>query len=405
MKKVLASLLSLGLFTSCLVSKNQLISENFKLAGERMKEIIELSPDSLKFPRTQDHKGALVSTDMYDWTSGFFGGNLWYIYEYNQQPYWKQQAEKWTDSLEPLKDFTRHHDLGFMMYCSYGNGVRLNPNDKYKDILVQTAKSLITRFNPKTGVIKSWNYRKSLDGKTEWFYPVIIDNMMNLELLYYATKVTGDTMYASIATKHALTTMKNHFRPDFSSYHVVNYDVNTGNVLDRGAAQGYTDASTWARGQAWAIYGFTMAYRETGNKEFLHTAEKAADFYMAHKNMPEDLVPFWDLDVTDPSFKPVWENISGQDLLKRDVSAAAIVASGLLELCNYTGEKGAKYKEYGIDVLKSISKNYTNDGKDHRYFLLKNSVGSFPNNAEIDVPLVYADYYYLEALLRYKNLK
>ena len=198
--------------------------------------------------------------------------------------------------------------------------------------------------------------------------------------------------------------MKNHFRPDFSTYHVVNYDTITGAVLNRGAAQGYTDASTWARGQAWAIYGFTMVYRETKKTEFLNAAMKAADFYLNSKNLPNDLVPYWDLNVTDSTFKPAWKNISKQSLLQRDASAAAIISSALFELCQYAGDKGISYKKAAKTILESLSKSYRYSPGSNSFFLLKHNVGSFPNNDEIDVPLIYADYYYLEALLRFKSL-
>src|SRR5690606_5449216 len=170
-----------------------------------------------------------------------------------------------------LKTVTVNHDLGFMMYCSFGNALRLSDNQHYKDILIRSAKSLATRFDPRTGCIKSWDQFKSLDGKTVLKFPVIIDNMMNLELLFFASKVTGEPYYKDIAVKHAETTMKNHLRPDYSSYHVVNYDVETGEVASQETAQGFSDNSTWSRGQAWGIYGFTMTYRETKDKRFLET--------------------------------------------------------------------------------------------------------------------------------------
>lgn len=389
---------------SCVAQKSKLIDEDFNFAKAQTSLMLKVSPDATKFPRTTDKNGKLKYTNLYEWTSGFFSGNLWYLYEYSQDKYWKDEATRWTETLEPLKTFTKHHDLGFMMYCSYGNAYRLTGNPKYKDILIQSAQSLSTRFNPKTGCIKSWNYRRSLDGKSEWFYPVIIDNMMNLELLFFASRETGNPKYKDIAVKHAETTLKNHFRPDFSTYHVVNYDSITGAVLNRGAAQGYTDASTWARGQAWAIYGFTMVYRETKDPKFLNAAMKAADFYLNNKDLPKDMIPYWDLNVCDSTFKPVWKNVGQQSLLKRDASAAAIVASGLMELSQFAGNGGTKYKNAAKKILVSLSGPYRSTLGENNNFLLKHSVGSFPNNEEIDVPLVYADYYFLEALMRYKKL-
>jgi chondroitin AC lyase len=355
------------------------------------------------YPRTTAKDGSLKLTDMYDWTSGFFAGNLWYLYEYTQDENWKQNAIRWTQSLEPLKTFKDHHDLGFMMYCSYGNAYRLTKNTVYKDILIESAKSLSTRFDPKTGCIKSWNYRKSWDGKREWFYPVIIDNMMNLELLFFAYKETGDPKFRDIAITHAETTLKNHFRNDFSTYHVVNYDTTTGAFQDRGTSQGYTDASTWARGQAWAIYGYTMVYRETQNPKFLNAAMSAADFYLENKNLPEDKIPYWDFDVEDKNMSPDWINKNNLSLLKRDASAAAITSSALFELSEYAQNKKQHYQHAAKTILFNLSKFYTAESGTNNNFLLKHCVGSFPHNEEIDVPLVYADYYFLEALTRYKN--
>ena len=245
--------------------KNAFIQENIAFATKQtmlmLKEIGE--PTGKNYPRTMDSNNKIAVTGMYDWTPGFFPGSLWYLYELTGDSIWKEKAEKWTQSLEPLKTFKGHHDLGFMMYCSYGNAERLAPKDEYKDILLESAYSLATRFSEKTNVIKSWNYRLAWDGKTEWFYPVIIDNMMNLEMLLYGAKASGDKRLYDLAVIHAGTTLKNHFRDDFSSYHVVDYDTITGAVKSRATCQGFSNNSTWSRGQAWAVYGYTMMYRET----------------------------------------------------------------------------------------------------------------------------------------------
>eukprot|EP01035_Chromulina_nebulosa_P061103 gene61103-83568_t len=208
----------------------------------------------------------------------------------------KDAAIQWTEKLEPLKDFKDHHDLGFMMYCSYGNAYRLTGNVEYKDILVQAAKSLCTRFSAKTGCIKSWNVFHSWHGNKSYRYPVIIDNMMNLELLFWATKETGDSTYYKIAVTHANTTMKNHFRPDYSSYHVINYNAQTGAVQQKKTAQGFADESAWARGQAWALYGYTVMYRSTKDKQYLEQAKNIAAFLLNHPNLPADKVPYWDFN-------------------------------------------------------------------------------------------------------------
>jgi len=293
------------------------------------------------------------------------------------------------------------------MYCSYGNAYRLTKEEKYKEVLVQSAKSLCTRFSEKTGCIKSWNYRESWDKKHKWYYPVIIDNMMNLELLYYASEVTGDKSYADVATKHAETTAKYHFRDDFSSYHVVNYDPKNGNVLFRGTCQGYSDNSTWARGQAWAIYGYTMVYRFTKRKEFLDLAKNLTEYWLNNPNMPKDGVPYWDFNAGYKGHLPAnWAlERPAPQVQPRDASAAAIASSALFELSSYLNND-KRYYNAAVKMLKSLSSPaYLAQPGENGNFILKHSVGSLPHGAEIDVPLVYADYYYLEALNRYLNYK
>ncbi|WP_211309851.1 glycoside hydrolase family 88 protein [Mucilaginibacter yixingensis] len=359
------------------------------------------------YPRTANEDGTLKNTSLKEWTSGFWAGNLWYLYEYTHKQEWKDAALAWTNTLADNQYNKSTHDLGFMMYCSYGNAYRLTHNPQYKSIMIQSAKSLASRYSPVTKTIKSWDQRLSWDGKTMWHYPVIIDNMMNLELLFWATKATGDSTYYKIAVNHAETTMKNHVRPDYSTYHVVNYDEKTGKVLNRETCQGYADNSTWARGQAWAIYGFTMVYRETHDKRFLELAQHLADFFLNNKRLPEDKIPLWDFNVNQPGYRPLWayDRDKYSDPIPRDASAAAVVSSALFELSDFSkGEQRANYKNEAVQMLTSLSSSvylaipHTNDN-----FLIKHSVGSLPHHAEIDVPLCYADYYYLEALLRYQH--
>jgi rhamnogalacturonyl hydrolase YesR len=387
--------------------KKQLIENTFAVADDQYQNMVKQANDLSRYPRTTTADGQLKFVDISDWTGGFWPGNLWYMYEYTKDTVWKNQAIRWTESLENNQFNTQHHDLGFMMYCSYGNAYRITKNEQYKDILVQSAKSLASRFNPAVGCIESWNQRLSWDGKTMWHYPVIIDNMMNLELLFFATKVTGDPYYKDIAIRHAETTMKHHFRPDFSSYHVVNYDKLTGEVLQRETCQGFTNNSTWSRGQAWGIYGYTMTYRETGDKRYLDLAKKLSDFYIKHPNMPADKIPYWDFNVNQAGFVPLWKYDSTKlNYIPRDASAAAIVASAMFELSEYLGEEGKFYKDFAIESLKSLaSPAYLAEKGTNGNFLIKHCVGSFPHGAEIDVPLVYADYYFLEALLRLQKAK
>lgn len=383
-----------------------IVEQGFTRAEQQLYNQLKAVPEATEYPRTIGKDGKLKVTRKNDWTEGFYPGCLWYVYEYTNKEDWKKAAIKWTESLEPLKKMTNHHDIGFLMYCSFGNAYHLTGNEAYKDVLVESARSLCTRFNEKTGCIKSWNYRKSWNGKDEWFYPVIIDNMMNLELLYFATKVTGDSVYAKVANRHAETTAKNQFREDYSNYHVVNYDAETGEVLNQATCQGFSDNSAWARGQAWAIYGYTMAYRETHRQDFLDMAVHTADFWLNHPNLPEDGIPYWDFNAGQEGYVPDW-NYDPEifKVVPRDASAAAIAASAFLELSGYVTD-GKKYSAAAAHILKSLSSPaYLAEPGTNCNFILMHSVGSIPHGEEIDVPLIYADYYYLEALMRYKNMQ
>lgn len=341
-----------------------------------------------------------------EWTGGFWPGILWYMYDYTKDSNWMKAATAWTESLESNQFNTAHHDIGFMMYCSYGNALRFQQNPAYQKILLQSAESLTKRYSPVVGCIQSWNKRKSKGDINTWEYPVIMDNMMNLELLFYATRVSNDPKYRQIAISHAEKTMQHHLRSDYSSYHVVNYDPKTGAVLHKQTLQGFSDQSTWARGQAWGIYGFTMVYRETGDKRFLNAAMGMADFFLQHKNLPTDKIPYWDFNAGEAGFKPDWDfNPSRFKLTPRDASAASITSSALLELSTFVkGKKRAVYYNAALTMLQSLSStDYLNQGNANPYFLLQHSTGNLPSNREIDVPLIYADYYFLEALLRYER--
>lgn len=410
MKKIiilLTILPSLLFAKSSLIKDSLFISENFKNAQKHLNKMLDVADvKKLQYPRTINKNGVLVTTDMYDWTPGFFPGLLWNTYEFNQDDKLQAEAIKWTQSLEPLKNFEEHHDLGFMMYCSYGNAYRFTKNKLYKDILVQSARSLSTRYNATTGSIKSWNTFNSWHGNKKYSFPVIIDNMMNLELLFFASAVTGDTSFKHIALTHALNTMKNQIRSDYSSYHVVCYDTLTGKVEGTETAQGLADNSTWARGQAWGIYGFTMVYRESKDKRFLKTAQGMADYFINHPNLPADKVPYWDFNLLEKGYIPgINSNANNVKDLFRDASAASITASALFELSLYSGVKGKKYYDFAIQILHSLaSANYIAAPGTNANFILKHSVGSIPHNGEIDVPLIYADYYFLEALNRYNQM-
>ncbi len=340
----------------------------------------------LVYPRSLTPDGSLKMVPSSDWCSGFFPGCLWYMYEKTKKDYWLNYAKKYTSALVDQQWNGRTHDMGFKMYCSFGNGYRLKHDPSYRNILIQSAKTLSSRFNKKVGCIRSWDHHKN-----KWQFPVIIDNMMNLELLFWATRETGDSTFYNIAVSHALTTMKNHFRDDYSSFHVLDYDTLTGTVLQKNTHQGYADNSAWARGQAWALYGYTMVYRETKEKRFLFQAEHVANFILTHPNLPDDLVPYWDFDAPNIPDEP------------RDVSAAAIAASALFELSSFVNkESKKKYYDVADCIVNTLTTKYRPDPSADQGYLLDHSTGSKPHGSEIDMPLIYADYYYIEAMLRKK---
>lgn len=343
----------------------------------------------VRIPKTIDKLGRMVYIPIDDWCSGFFPGSLCYLYQLTNDKSWLLQSRRFTEALDSIQYLTWHHDVGFMIGSSYLNIYRLNPNKAYKKTIIQTAKSLCTRFRKKAGVIQSWNVDRGWQSKRGWTCPVIIDNMMNLELLFEATRLSGDSTYWKVAVSHANKTLENQFRKDGSCYHVVDYDPNNGAVLHRQTAQGYADNSAWARGQAWAVYGYTVCYRYTHDRKYLDQAVKTLNFVMQNPNLPEDLIPYWDFDAPNIPNEP------------RDVSSAACIASALYEMNNYLPDNG--YTSLADRIIRSLSSpEYRAPLGKNGCFLLMHSVGSIPHNNEIDVPLNYADYYFLEALTRRK---
>lgn len=339
--------------------------------------------DSLRAQPSADLIGKRRLCGIYDWTSGFFPGSLWYAYELTGDEDLKEDAIHFTNLLNPIRHYDGTHDLGFMIGCSYGNALRLSPNDTIKNVIVETADNLAGRFNPEIGCIRSWDFGT-------WNFPVIIDNMMNLDLLFLATRLTGDNKYRDMAITHANTTMQNHFRNDYTSWHVVSYN-DDGSVERKQTHQGRNDDSAWARGQAWGVYGYTSCFRETGDSTYLFFAEHIANMIMA-KVSTEDAIPYWDYNAP-----------AGPDT-PRDASAAAVTASALLELSTYADD-GDRYFSYAEKILESLSSPaYLAEPGTNEGFILKHSTGSLPNGSEIDVPLNYADYYYLEAIKRYLDL-
>ena len=369
-----------------------IIDENIAVAEKQIGMLADSSETGgvIRIPSTWKN-GRIDYVPVDDWVSGFFAGTLWYMYELTGDEAWAARARKHTEILDSVQYLQWHHDVGFMVYDSYGNGLWLKNIPGYEDVIVQTAKSLATRFRPVPGVIQSWDADRGWQGERGWQCPVIIDNMMNLELMFKATEFSGDSTYYNIAVKHADRTMKEHFRDDYSCYHVVDYDLTTGDVRGRCTAQGYADDSAWARGQAWGLYGFVTCYRFTGDERYLQQAEAIADFILNHPRLPEDMIPYWDFDAPNIPDEP------------RDASAGAIAASALYELALYSDPK---YADAADRMLASLSSDsYTAPVGENGNFILMHSVGSKPANSEVDVPIVYADYYYLEAIYRHRQFK
>ena len=380
MKKLLVALLfvAVGL---CVFSERQKLRVSLKKAldvavehkkaqAEYMLPIEGMLPKSFK-------DGEIVTAKPRDWTSGFLPGALWLLYEHTGDEQLKAYADIFTRRLEELKDYTGTHDLGFMVFCSYGNAYRLTNDEYYKSIVEQASAALVTRFDPEVGCIRSWNTSRKENPEQDFI--VIIDNMMNLEMLEWCG-------YHDIARKHADTTIKNHFRDDNSTYHVVTYNELTGEITDKRTAQGFADDSAWARGQSWGLYGYTMMYRMTGEQRYLEQAVKIADYLLPR--LPEDSIPNWDYDA---------------DVQMKDSSAGAIMASALIELYGFTQNK--EYLATAEHQLRSLcSKEYLAPLGENGHFILEHGVGHLPKNSEVDVPLSYGDYYFIEAAMRYLNL-
>ncbi len=344
----------------------------------------------------EDSQWNLKEVRIDEWTCGFWPGILWMDYELTGNEAVKEQAIAYTDALEfitlaPAYD----HDIGFQIFLSYEKALRLTGDIKYKDALVRAADNLCSLYNPAVGTICSW------PRNVEWLggHNTIMDNMINLELLYTvndfipspladasASALSSPNEYAAIANSHADHTMQYNFRENGSSAHVAIYNPESGEFLRKITHQGYADDSMWARGQAWGIYGFTMCYRFTRDEKYLAFAEKITDHYLSR--LPEDGVPYWDFD--DPDIPDAF----------RDASAGAIVASALIELSQYS-EKGAEYLAAAEKTLVELDKNYR--GGPDTPAILKHSVGHKPAGSEIDYSINYADYYYMEALMRLKG--
>src|SRR5690606_38329588 len=367
------------------------VNANLDYCVAQASKTLEVIPGDSLMPRNiaKDEKDWKF-VPIEDWTSGFWPGTLWYLYEYTGDEKWKEEADKFTGYLTPLSQAPAdNHDLGFMVFCSFGNGYRLTNNPEYKEVILRTSDTLTALYNPIVGTMLSW---PEMEEKMNWPHNTIIDNMMNMEMLFWASKNGGTDSLYDIAVSHARVTMQNQFRDDYTVYHVVVYDKENGKKIKGVTHQGYADESYWARGQAWAIYGYTMTYRETGDQELLDFAQKVTDVYL--QRLPEDKIPFWDFDAPNIPDEP------------RDASAAAITASALLELSTYLNDAGkaAYYRESAKEMIKELSSpDYQSNGQNPAFLL--HSTGHYPHGYEIDASINYADYYYIEALLRLKKLE
>lgn len=382
-------------FFSCIKNKNKEDThinpdKYLEYSAVQLKKTLKVYQDSSVIPRSIEHGNKNWSgTKITSWTSGFFPGLLWYMFEFTNDDYWKNKAHEWTVKLDSLRNWeNKNHDLGFMVFCSYGNAYRLTKDEMYKEMVMVASDSLASLFNPNVGTILSWPFAVE---KMGWTHNTIIDNMMNLEMLFWASEHGGQKEWYNMAVRHANTTMKNHIRDDHSTYHVLVYDSIRGTVDSALTWQGYADGSMWARGQAWGIYGFTVAYRETGIDDFLETAKALAGIYISR--LPDDYVPYWDFDAP------------GIPNEEKDASAAAVAASALLELSTLVldAQERKYYREMANKMLKSLAKNFL--AKDDNNAILLHSVGSKPHDSEVDVPIIYADYYFVEALLKEKNIQ
>ena len=399
MKKIVVGLAVMLGFCTCTHKPSGTLDVNKALdycAAQAQRTLTELKTDSgidyTMMPRNimaDEHHWNCRKATKEEWCAGFWPGVLWYDYEYTQDKHILEEAKKFTNSLEFLSQIPAYdHDLGFLVFCSYGNGYRLTKNPAYKKVILDTADSLSALFNPVVGTMLSWP--REVEPRN-WPHNTIMDNMINLEMLFWVAKNGGNPYLYDIAVSHADKTMKCHFRPDYTSYHVAVYDTISGNLIKGVTHQGYADSTMWARGQAWAIYGYTVVYRETKDPKYLDFAQKVTDVYL--ERLPEDKVPYWDFD--DPSIPNA----------PRDASAAAVVASSLLELSTYLPNgTGKRYRDAAVEMLTSLSSDNYQSGKSNPSFLL-HSVGHWPAHSEIDASIIYADYYYIEALLRLKRLQ
>jgi hypothetical protein len=367
-----------------------LTNRAFHFASAQLRHAAETLDPRAGYPRVTRPDGRWEQVPANQWTSGFFAGALWYLFRETRDPMWRALAERWTVGLEGVKTITTTHDLGFMLFNSFGHGYQLTGNTRYRDVVLHGCRSLATRYDPDVGAIKSWDTQHASDRRRAWRFPVIVDNLMNLEMLFWCARNGGHASWSDAAKRHALTSVRAHLRPNGSTAHVALFDPATGALEGTTTWQGYADSSTWARGQAWAIHGLTTTYRWTRDERILTAARRAADFFVS--NLPSDAIPYWDFEHP------------GIPNTERDASAAAIAASGLLDLARWTDASSAeRYRDAATRILGELASSYLTEGTPSAA-VLQHSVGQRPQNVEIDVGLIYADYYFVEALLRLRGL-
>jgi rhamnogalacturonyl hydrolase YesR len=358
--------------------------------------LVRVSKEANDIPRTLEKDGSIrwisfaKKKEVLDWTAGYFPGTLWYLYELTGDSIWMNEAIHF-QKLN-IDDLQRDYmDVGFIANNSFGHGYRITGNDTFKEQIIKAADVVYNRFDPRVGFLLAWDADKGWQGTRGWQYPVIVDNMANMEILFIASELTGNPKYKEAATTHANRTMQVHYRDNMSAYHVVDLDSVTGEIRSKQTAQGYAPESRWARGQAWGLYGFTATYKHTKDSVYLIQAQKIADYIWNNAKVKDGCIPYWDYDAPNIPNEPV------------DASAAAITASALIELGAYLGEE---YFNRGKKIVETLaSDEYLAQIGTNGNFLIKHCVGSIPHKSEIDVPVIYADYYFLEALLKLKNIK
>lgn len=374
------------------------IDELIERTEEKYGNLMEKIDGSEYYPRSADTKGQLGLVGKYDWTSGYFAGNLWLLYSATNKEKWKKKAEKFTNNLSEIQHWSGSLDVGIIINSSYGSAYDLTRKEEYGQVIVNGAKSICKRYNGKTESLKSWTYKQSVDGDKEWYFPVNIKSMMDLELLFRASEISGDSIYKKIAIRHALSVIRNHYRTDGSCFQIVDYEIDSGIVVDKNNYQGNNEYSSWARGQAWGLYGLVMCYKYTGENIFMNQIEKVVSYVIVQNQKHSDSIPYWDYDLKNET------EFSDHKNLIKDASAASITACALTELYMLDDTKKSCLQHAKVLLSALMSDAYLVLDKES-YFLLKNNVGSFRHDKEVGHYLVYADYYFLRAYLLQNTLE